>query len=227
MSFSINDTNISMVLYLVFCYLSMVAGLCHFVFSPRNKATRNNEKTPREKTKHAKRQNNAMGKDEITKPATRKVEIPTQKDEKTLRKKRNLKLSICRLFAWVFSSFRVALFRLFAWRLFAFSHGVFSRSVFSLGVLSSFRVALFCPFAGVLSRVVISSFRMASFRLASFRMASFSSFRVASFHGTLFRLFTWRHFVFSRGVFSSFRMALFRLFVISSFRLYCLLDITA
>ena len=87
MSFSINDTNVSMVLYLVFCYLSMVAGLCHFVFSPRNKATRNNEKTPREKTKHAKRQNNAMGKDEITKPATRKVEIPTQKDEKTLRKK--------------------------------------------------------------------------------------------------------------------------------------------
>ena len=29
----------------------LVAGLCHFIFSPRNNAMRKNEKTPSEKTK--------------------------------------------------------------------------------------------------------------------------------------------------------------------------------
>ena len=70
---------------------------------------------------------------------------------------------------------------------------------------------------GVLSRVIISSFRVALFawRLFVFSRGFISSFRVA-----LFRLF-----VVSRGVFSSFRLPLFRLFVNSSFRLYCVTDI--
>ena len=145
----------------------MVAGLCHFVFSPRN-----NERTKRH---HTNNRNNGMRKDEIiprekTKyrnPPHEKSKFQHEKTKKRHAKRRPLKLSICRRFAWRFLSFRVALFclfiwrsfvfsrgiisffrvaffrlfawRLFAWRLFVFMHGVFSRA-FSRGVISSIRV---------------------------------------------------------------------------------------
>ena len=73
--------------------ISMVAGLCHVVFSsfrgertPREKTKR--RKTPCEKTK---RRNNTMRKDEKTKPATLKEEISSRKDKKKKKKKTNKK----------------------------------------------------------------------------------------------------------------------------------------
>ena len=85
--------------------LSMVAGLCHFVFSPRNNTTRKNEKTPREKTK---RQNNAMRKDEITPcKMTKRRNNATRKHEIKIR----VGISTFRVAGFVISSFRVALFR--------------------------------------------------------------------------------------------------------------------
>ena len=52
-----------------FFLISMVAGLCHFVFSRLKDASRKNENTPCEKheqtkKRHAERRNNAMRKDE-------------------------------------------------------------------------------------------------------------------------------------------------------------------
>ena len=82
---------------------------------------RKNEKS---KKRLAKRRNNAMRKDEKTKPATRKDEILARKDEKT-----PFETLFCRLFAWrllvfshgVFSLRVISSYRLFAWRLFVFS----------------------------------------------------------------------------------------------------------
>ena len=171
---------------------TMVAGLCHFVFSPRNNATRKKKKrkdstrkdeiTPCEKTKI---RNNATRQDEITKPAKRKVEIPTRKDETTPGEKTPFKtvnlssFSAFRLFAW-----RYFVFRLFAWRSF----------VFSRGVMSSFCVASFR----------VSLFRLFAWRLFDFSHGVFSCGVISSFRVALFRLFAWRYFVFSRGAFSFF-----------------------
>ena len=135
--------------------------------------------------------NNATRKDEITKPATRKVEIQTRKEENTPREKTPFKtvnlssFSAFRLFAW-----RYFVFRLFAWRSF----------VFSRGVISSFRVASFR----------VSLFRLFAWRLFDFSRGVFSCGVISSFRVALFRLFAWRYFVFSRGAFSFFRVALFR-----------------
>ena len=113
-----------------------------------------------------------MPKDEVTKPATRNVEIPARKDETTPSEKmpfKTVNLSSCRV---AFSSGVISSFRRFAWRYF----------VFSRGVVLSFRVEYFCLSAWryfVFSPGVISSFRLASFRLASFHLALF---RLASFH---------------------------------------------
>ena len=129
----------------------MVAGVCHFVFLPFRPEIMLREKTPCKKTK---RPNDATRKDEVTKSATRKFEIPTRKDGKKHTKRRIFKTVNL-------SSFRVALFRLFAWRYFIFSRGlissfryfVFCVALFRLFVISSFRVVLFRLF-------VISSFRL-------------------------------------------------------------------
>ena len=111
--------------------VSMVAGLCHFVFSPRNSATRKNEKTKR---RHAKRR-----KDEIT--PREKMKSATRKDDKLTVL--NVVFShgvftTFRVAGFVISSFRVALFRLFV-----FSHGVFSSFRVASFRLFVFRVALF------------------------------------------------------------------------------------
>ena len=148
---------------------------------------RKDEITPREKTKSRN-------------PPHEKSKFQHEKTKKRHAKIGHLKLSICRLFEWGFSSFRH-----FACRYFVFSRGVFL----------SFRVSLFRFFA----------WRLFAWRLFVFSRVVISSFRVASF-----RLFAWRLFVFSRGVFFFFffrLFTLFRLFVISSFRLYCLTDIAA
>ena len=102
-----------------------------FVFSPRNNATRKNEKTPGKKMK---RRNNATRKRRNNETCHTKSRNFNMK--KRDAKRRHLKLSICYLFVWPFSSFRVALFRLFAWRSF----------VFLRGLISSFRTALFQSF---------------------------------------------------------------------------------
>ena len=143
----------------VFACVVILYGGWFVLFSPRNNATRKNEKTKRRHAKRrkdeitpcekTKRRNNATRKDEITKPATRKVEIPTRKDEKTPRQKTPFKivnLSSFRVelfvFFFVFSRGVISSFRLFAWRSFVFSHGVIS----SFRV-ASFRVSLFRLFA--------------------------------------------------------------------------------
>ena len=95
-----------------------MAGLCHFVFSSRNTATRKTKRrhaTRRNNAMRNERRNNATRKDEITKPVTRKVEIPTWKDEKTSCEKTPFQTVNL-------SSFRAALF-VFS---FYFSRGVIS-----------------------------------------------------------------------------------------------------
>ena len=102
-----------------------------FVFSPRNNATRKNEKT---KKRHAKKRKDEKiyakrRKDEIT--PREKTKSPTRKDNKLtflngvfsrgVFLSFRVGISTFRVAGFVISSFRVALFRLFAWRYFVFS----------------------------------------------------------------------------------------------------------
>ena len=103
------------------CGHNMVAGLCHFVFSPQNNATRKDEK----------------------------MKSPTRKDDKLtflnsvfscgVFSSFRVRISIFREAGFVISSFRMALFRLFAWRYFVISSfhvASFRRFVFSRDVIS-------------------------------------------------------------------------------------------
>ena len=93
-------------------HLFMMAGLCLFVISRRKDATRNDKKTPCEKTKkrisHAKRRNSPR----------RRTKFQREKMKNVMRKDA---ISRCVFCMASFSSFRVALFRLVV-----FSHGIFS-----------------------------------------------------------------------------------------------------
>ena len=84
-------------------HITMVAGLCHFVFSPRNNAWRKNEKTK-----------SATRKDD-------KLTILNGVFSHGVFSSFRVGISTFRVAGFVISSFRVPLFRLFAWRLFVFS----------------------------------------------------------------------------------------------------------
>ena len=110
--------------------MAMVAGLCHFVFSPFR-----SKRTPREKTKKmpcekTKRRKNAMRKDETH--HAKRWNFSAKRPKSAMRKDAIWNFNFVVFLRGVFfSSFRffclASLTRLFAWRYFVFSSGVFSR----------------------------------------------------------------------------------------------------
>ena len=128
-----------------------------FAFSLRNNATRQNEKTSREKTKkrHAQRRKDEIISREKTKEhqakrrndAMRKTKNATRKDDKLavlngiftrgVLSSLRVGISTFRMEGFVFFFFFLFFFCLFAWRYFVLSHGV----------ISSFRLVFFRLFA--------------------------------------------------------------------------------